>query len=271
MTTLEQLDQLIMQAHAGEHMMPQTDDEQLTTQIIELAKSFKLNTAFDTALLEQIEQQPRIINNDTTARYRILSRIATSAAAVVLIFLAFLTITPLQTFAQEIIRQIGTFILTDGNPENQPTVPADQQEGEPLVSVSDAAAASEAIGFAVYVPEYEGIGRPIYYALPNDHPNYVVTDYRSYRRSTSMLTIFQWRSDDNAPRDEFSIGDTEIRDVMVNGLPAVWVEQLWGGAENYNHLMWEQDGFTFGIQSVDLPLEEVIAVAESMSPFTASE
>ena len=79
----------------------------------------------------------------------------------------------------------------------------------------------------------------------------------------------------------FPVGQAGVREVVVRGVPAVWVEgaplalkksgfpvgQITRNLEAMNVLLWEEGGIGFELSTtdLDLPLEEMLRIAESMS------
>lgn len=109
MTTPEQLDQMITRKQKGDVIMPQTDEEKLTLDLMELAESFELDAEFDASLTNQFKKSPvRMIYPskwvDNPAKSKAFLRVfVTSAAAIVILTLAVFTISPLHALAQQII------------------------------------------------------------------------------------------------------------------------------------------------------------------------
>ena len=79
----------------------------------------------------------------------------------------------------------------------------------------------------------------------------------------------------------FPVGQADVREVVVRGKPAVWVEgaslalkksgfpigQITRNLEAMNVLLWEEGDISFELSTTDLglPLEEMLKIAESMS------
>jgi len=79
----------------------------------------------------------------------------------------------------------------------------------------------------------------------------------------------------------FPVGQASVREVLVRGKPALWVEgaslalqkssfpvgQITRNLEAMNVLLWEEGdiGFKLSTTDLDLPLEEMLKIAESMS------
>lgn len=73
---------------------------------------------------------------------------------------------------------------------------------------------------------------------------------------------------------DLAIGDSPVVDVTVRGVAGLWIEQAQMGAYadetgqwhtiGENILIWEENGFTFWVQSNTLSLDEILKVAESL-------
>jgi hypothetical protein len=75
----------------------------------------------------------------------------------------------------------------------------------------------------------------------------------------------------------FSVGDAPVVEVTVRNRPGVWIEQTnWGFQTSsdladqqpqplgMNFLIWEEDGFTMWLKSFNMPLSEMLKVAEGL-------
>lgn len=106
MTHPEHLDRMIAEKQRGAVIVPETAEEKLAFDLIELAESFELDTEFDTAFFEQFEKTPlmAVEVSETSVRSNLVFRaLVTSAAATVVLTIAVFTIPPLHALAQQII------------------------------------------------------------------------------------------------------------------------------------------------------------------------
>jgi hypothetical protein len=255
MTTPEHLDQWIDHYQNGHPVIPQTDEEHLALELMQFAESFTPSHTLDETLVSRFQVRPK----------HKFPSVATTAAAIFIVLMVGLTLFPLKSYAQAILRQIGTFIITDEDPRTQETAPPHEQpEGYALVPVAGIAEAQALLDFPIHTIPSPLPGYPAYYVLPPDEHHHIVTDYRL---GQWVVTLFQWLSNESAPAGVRQVGDAIVQDVTVNGESAVWIEGWWGGESHvFNSLLWEADGFTFSLQTPYLTLDEMIALAESVAP-----
>lgn len=118
MTTPEQLDELIERKREGHMIVPKSNEEKLTLDLMEIAESFELEPTFDASLINQFKSASektiyvpdRDINLDKgNMFFRVL---ATSAATMIILLIVVLTIPPLRTLAEQII---DFFVPADSN------------------------------------------------------------------------------------------------------------------------------------------------------------
>lgn len=135
--------------------------------------------------------------------------------------------------------------------------------------------ASAKVEFPVYQPGAvpEGYTLAARFTLPT--PNEVQPDvqgvhtiYALSGAEVSISTTFELIQHRFQPGKEnqmwmFLSKDTSIQDITVRGQRGVWVE---GKSESMHALLWEENGFTFMLQSSILTQAELLSVAESLAP-----
>lgn len=225
----------------------------------------------------------------------------------IIVLLALALITPQgRAFAQEIIRRIGNFIISDEASDAEKYV-ATLQNGTPtptvdpnwvctdcpepvVVGLLTIEQASTKAGFPVSEPTYIPLG---YQLSSRDVLNTgsSITAHTSYRieldpplhdglQMAGIIAISQTLVSSDAQPWEKSVGDVPIVDVTVRGQPGVWLEQVpiipfqdqqgeWD-YERWNQLVWFENGYNFMLQtnmpSDILPLTELLKIAESLVP-----
>jgi len=233
-------------------------------------------------------------------RYRTL---IASLASVVSLVLVTLTIPPVRALAQDIIHQIGSFMISNAPSDAEqyvatlesgtPTPTPDPNGGIPedvIAGLLTSGQASAKAGFPVYAAAY----------LPSGYQLYI-RDVQTASQSTTIHTAYRIELDpplhngaqmagiisfeqslvaSGAPTWEKGIGDTPVVDVTVRGQPGVWLEQVpvypfqndqgeWDYAR-WNQLIWAEAGYTFMIQtnmpSDLLPLAELLKIAQVLTP-----
>ena len=228
------------------------------------------------------------------------------AMMVMVVIIAALIATPQgRAFAQEIIRRIGNFVITDEASDAEKYV-ATLQSGTPtptvdpnwvctdcpepvVVGLLTIEQASAKAGFPVYEPTYIPLG---YQLSSRDVLNTgsSITAHMSYRieldpplhdglQMAGIIAISQTLVSSDAQPWETGVGDIPIVDVTVRGQPGVWLEQVpiipfqdqqgeWD-YERWNQLIWSEDGYNFMLQtnmpSDILPLAELLKMAESLA------
>jgi hypothetical protein len=232
--------------------------------------------------------------------YRALSVVL---ALIAILIVVTLTVSPIRALAQEVIRQIGNFVITNeptdaeqyvatlesGTPTLTPN-PEREIPEEMIVGRLTVAQASDKAGFAVYAPAYlpEGYQLSTRDVLTTGQSTTISADYQieldpplhNGQQMRGIIAITQNDVYSGTQAWNQGVGDTPIVDVTVRGLPGVWVEQVpiypfqddqgkWDYAR-WNQLIWAEAGYTFMIQAnipADLlPLAELLKIAESLVP-----
>lgn len=240
---------------------------------------------------------PNGYNGHLKTRHPRLTVLLEAAAAAIIIVGVFLTLPALRSFAQDIIREIGAFRIStepteaeqdvarfnSGTPTALPPIlepgvtPVRQVYSMRRLTVEQAEAE---VGFHAYAPTYvpDGYvlsgrdtwmrdGQPIW----GDHRMVVDTNYTN--GGTSHFVIWQNLYREGYVED-LPIGDSPVLDVTVRGYAGVWIEQVQRGVSmdgqehwhtvGVNILIWEENGFTFWMQSNALDLDEMLKIAESL-------
>ncbi len=227
------------------------------------------------------------------------------SASLVLFTLAFITVPPLRTFAEDIFHRIGNYILSN-EPSDAEIYVAALQSGTPtatadpsrvctacpktfVVGLLTIPQASEKAGFPVYEAKYvpEGYQLSTRDVLNTGSSTTVDAAYRleldpplhEGNQITGILSIVQTLVHDNAQPWEKGVGDVPILEVSVRGQPGVWLEQIpiipvqneqgeWT-YERWNQLIWAEDGYNFLLQtnmpSDRMPMDEMLKIAESLT------
>ena len=268
-------------------------------QIEELLESFPPTTS--NPLDQRLSSAPWLLQ--PVARRRIIKAMALASLTVALL----ITTTPQgQAFAQNIIRTIGNFVLTDKGSDAENYV-ATLQSGTPTptvdpnwvcvdcqepmaVALLTITQASAKAGFPVYEPKYIPFGYQLSSRDVFSSDSSVTADM-SYRveldsplhvgeQMAGIIAISQTRVSSDAQPWELGVGDVPVTDITVRGQSGVWLEQVpiipfkdsqgeWDYAR-WNQLIWTEDNYTFMLQtnmpSDILPLGELLEIAESLTP-----
>jgi hypothetical protein len=205
-----------------------------------------------------------------------------TAAAFVLIVLAFMTIPPLQVLAQQVLSEIGRLQFTNQMtiPEQMANQPASDNPNvgqiEPVVQLNP--------GFTVYEPAYLPAG----YRFVSRHISGGESEtYQSIRSDYTLsqptnpdfISLTQWQFAENSTVEQpliWAIGSAETTAVTVNGQDGFFVAnaptgQTVNAAGDYeilgvNILAWEQGGYLFTLQSFQISLDEMQQIAASLQP-----
>lgn len=226
----------------------------------------------------------------TMRRNKFLRAFAMSAAIFAVLSTTVLTIPPLRALAQELMAQIGLFQFT-----NEQTI-AQEKEGQlyetpeagtPFInSVLSIDIAGQQAGFGIYEPRYMPSGYVFSSRSVDDWSDRTGIEVRSDFMFSStdrqnfepdFITLHQIHFDDpQSPPIQWPIGDTQPVEVIINSHIGIWLENTPTGYNvsedntyevlGVNILTWEQDGYTFYISNLNLGLDELLHVAESLAP-----
>jgi hypothetical protein len=204
-------------------------------------------------------------------------RLALALTMSVVVVTVVLAVSPsAQAFANTLIRKIGAIVLIDQS----------DQTAVPLASPAPTAP-PPAAGLAQYAQEDAEIGRlagfqpvtpgylPAGYVaqgpwsiVPMDGSMGV---YRQYRDPSGdhFLVFNPVRHADTARFEQGYGGNETLTDVFVRGHSGVWiVGRLFADSSGRlvptNWLMWAEDGVNYTLYSDELPLDEMLKVAESL-------
>ncbi|MBN2305408.1 MAG: hypothetical protein JXQ72_13060, partial [Anaerolineae bacterium] len=247
MTTPEQLDRLIRDYQEGKTVMPETSDEALAVDLIRLAEGFTLAPELDTALMREFQRTPVTMPIDSRdSRYPrfqpVLRRFMMGAAALAFVVLMILMVSPLRSFAQDFLRQIGAVTITDAptgydlysaqptiDPRSTPIPGIERQVYEVrFLSLEEVAALT---GFDVLVAGYVPAGyrisaRDVWPRYETTSGYYSVSTHYYSSAADDSVSIAQTRYDTGDPSQddarEIAIGKAAVVDVTVRGGPGVW-------------------------------------------------
>ena len=259
-------------------------------------------------LLTKVEtkEEPKLFSKPALSQQVSLRRLMpTLSASVVFFILAFLTVPPLRTFAEDIFHRIGNYILSN-EPSDAEIYVATLQSGTPtatadpsrvctacpqtfVVGLLTIPQASEKADFPVYEAKFipEGYQLSTRYVLNTGSATTVDAAYRMQldpplqdgNQITGILSIVQTLVHDNAQPWDVGVGDVPILEISVRGQPGVWLEQIpiipvqneqgeWT-YERWNQLIWAEDGYNFLLQtnmpSDRMPMDEMLKIAESLT------
>lgn len=213
-------------------------------------------------------------------------------ALVLLLFVSvtFFTYSPMRALAQDILAQFKSVIITGASTEVErdriPT-PIGQPTSTPMVippRILTVEEANQEAGFEVLCPinipsGYQLIARGVHrseagvsastkYAMVGTmyDPTYGIEE------GTPTIRLIQTRYNPDFMA-EHPVGDAPTTEVTVREQPGLWVEQAamgccdeHGNVLLSNLLVWQEGDIFFDLRSDDLPLEEILRIAESLSP-----
>lgn len=214
-------------------------------------------------------------------------RLALTFAAVLLVLTVTLAASPgARAMAANLLRQIGVMTLSE-RPVGEPVLiapPSPEQlalaeaTATPIVPAAlsgtplDVAVAQA--GFQPYLPGYLPTGFNQVELVAAEY----VDDYGlghgmgifvTYLSPTDGYLAVQTTGFDERTQD-VPMGGRTMTDVVVNGQPGVWIEALpfessLTSSQSINMLLWSENGFVLAVQADQLPLADVLKIAESLS------
>lgn len=226
-------------------------------------------------------------NMNTQAKLSTPRRLALTFTALAAALTFILIASPeARVLAQNFLRQIGVLTL-DSRPAGEPVLiapPSAEQLAQVGATATPLAPASQAgtpldravaeAGFLPFLPDYlpEGFTQVSIVAAEYlddqqiGHGKGIFADYRS--ESGGYLSIQTNIFDGRALN--IPTGGLSVTDVSVNGQAGVWIEGLTFHSDltpskTIDMLLWQQGDFVVAIQADQLPLEEVLKIAESLS------
>lgn len=236
---------------------------------------------FAAALYQRIS---RPMSKSPHVSYR--QRLVLAFAALVVIFTVVLVASPsTRVLAADLLRQIGVLFLSD-RPFGEPVLiasPAPEQlaladaTSTPINPASQVGTPLEVAiaqaGFKPYLPSYLPAG----YTQTDVVAAEYVDDYRisygmgifvTYCSAAGGYLAIQTTRFDGRAQDVPTGGHT-LTDVSVAGQPGVWVEDLpfqasQSSSATIDMLLWQQGDFLLAVQSDQLPLAEVLKIAEAL-------
>ena len=287
-----------------------------TLAVVDTRSKSKIEWSLRKRLLDRVNsgiEKPQTTKSGTDLQdvYRNRTLRVSRTFAFVLSVIALFTIltfiiSPVRTFAQDLVRRVGNFVFTNGTTDSEeyvalmlsgtptPTMdpnwvctdcPEPQMVG--LLSVQEA---SLKAGYSVY----EINNMPTGYTLSSRdvlHTAQSITAHSAYRmelnpplhngeQMSGIISLNQTQLKENADPWITEIGEYPMVDVTIRGQDGVWLEQIpiypfqneqgeWM-YDRWNQLIWSENGFNFVLQtnmpSDLLPLDEMLKIAESLKP-----
>lgn len=209
---------------------------------------------------------------------------------VAFISVTFFTYTPMRALAQDILAQFKSVIITGvstGVERDRIPTPIGQSTSTPMViplRILPVEEANQEAGFEVLYPIYissgyqliargvhhseAGVSVSTKYAMVGTtyDPTYGIEE------GTLSIRLIQTRYTPDFMA-EHPVGDAPTTEVTVREQPGLWVEQAamgccdeHGNVLLSNLLVWQEGDIFFDLRSDDLPLEEILRIAESLSP-----
>ncbi len=189
-------------------------------------------------------------------------------AVLVLISLA---LPPMRSWAKDILRQIGYIVLTDEKTASQHIVEM-QGSVTPIPHAPQRLTpeeVAEQAGFPTYVAAYS----------PRDY-ELLERTVRIDERGTSISTRYADQKSNSYQIVQAYLEDgqywyappsvEEKHELTVRDQPGTWLQVKYAEDSSLNTLTWKESSFVFAISSNILPLEEMLSIAESLSPAVES-
>jgi hypothetical protein len=209
------------------------------------------------------------------SKYPVLRYTALTLCILAFFTLAVLASPSIRTLAQGLLKQIGGYGFSLGTPEtidpSQVPGPISIVQGTDSVSVQitgdnvstakDPAEAGRQAGFAVLVPSYLPPGYTTlsdWFIISQGDGMVVTSD--SHDPAKNILFINQWKVGEGDLR---IFAHEQLVDVTVRGRDGVWLPGT-TSSNGKRALVWEENGITYSLISVSLPLDEMLKIAESL-------
>jgi hypothetical protein len=230
----------------------------------------------------------RISKNMTTQpKVYLFRRMALTFASLVLMLAVVLAASPdARVLAQNFLRQIGVLTL-DSRPAGEPVTiapPSAEQLAQVGATATPISPASQSgtpleraiaeAGFLPFLPGYlpEGYAQVSVVAaeyLDDQQIGHGMGIFADYRSETGGYLSIQTNMFDGREQN-VPTGGLSVTDVSVNGQAGAWIEGLTFHSDSepgktINMLLWQQGDFVVAIQADQLPLEEALKIAESLS------
>ena len=230
-----------------------------------------------------------------------IMRFATLALPLLILTMTVFLLSPsARAFAQDLIRQVGGYLIMQGSADedtktswDSPACPPkslpeacssiDENTKTPkdigiertkdsvvikttkdIPVANGPAEASSLAGFTILAPTYlpEGYTSMTgWFVTSQDNEVVVTTAYKD--KTNNFLAINQLKFSEGAPQQTFH--RDSIVDVMVRGQGGVWLPNADPAApDGKNALLWEENGITYSIVSNALSLDQSLEVAESL-------
>lgn len=217
----------------------------------------------------------------TNPKISIRNRLAYGLLALLTALTATFTFSPaMRVMARDFLQQIGIFNLSD-RPAGDPVLVAPpsteqiiaaQATSTPLPSQPETGSPLEVAitraGILPYLPAELPTGYEMKDIVAAEYIDDLGTLYGQgiFAKYTSedggmlevQTSVFDGREID------MPVGGQRITEVEVNGQPGVWIEDFPSINEPIDMLIWEENGYHLSIQSTQLQLEDVLALAASL-------
>ncbi len=194
--------------------------------------------------------------------------VTVALATTILIILA---LPPVRSWAKEVLRQIGYIVLTDEKTASQQIVEMESAI-TPIPRVPQRLSleeATEQAGFPAYVAAYAPAGYELLERIVDIDERGTSIETRYFDRESHSYQIVQAYLKDGHWYEPPSV--EERREMTVRGQAAIWLEVKYTEDSGLNTLAWKESSFIFAINSNVLSLEEIINIAESLSPSVESQ
>jgi uncharacterized protein DUF4367 len=227
---------------------------------------------FEAALYQRISKPMT-----TQTRYPVLRPALIGASMLAVLALAIFAVPSARTFAQNLLQHIGAYEFVQGTPQayDASKVPGPitivqneqgtsiQFTGSDVSEVDGPAEASSVAGFAALVPSYlpAGYGSVSdgYLVMADGGGTVIMNGYHDAAKN--FFLVNQWQPGED---DLKQFTREQIVEVTVRGHAGLWLPDA-AAPQGKNALVWEENGITYSIISNSLPLEEMLAIAESLN------
>lgn len=285
-TPHEQLDQLIHDLQHNQPVSPQTEEETLTAELVQLAGQFDLHSEFDDALLAQFKPSP-----STHGRIpkRVLRWVATFVIGIVGVMMLFTTVPALRVLAEDIIAEI----FPRKNDTLWVIAKADDTlifDGDAIEGFTSLAELQAAIDFELRLPDLSATEYVFSHGSWTVPRNTVQTNYSLYSDASNrpMLRIKQQPLADTvngtfyaSSEQDMISPEAETSPVLINGYHGEIVKGSWTTSPPRNEtvyyswsnhfpmvrLRWKDDVYLYELKLISTDstvVEELIMLAESM-------
>jgi hypothetical protein len=177
----------------------------------------------------------------------------TVSVLVLLLFAAFSP--PVKAMAQDLLRQVGQFVLVARQPVDSEVVydpeQAERDAARPTavapafepITVMDLGEASQAAGFTGRAPANLPEGYTLEHRQVNALPNGIGL-FSVYQNATGQrLTVLQAQYQPGTEAQEFWVGGTRVNDINVRGQNGVWIEDMTMAVQDTSEYLQKRVGY----------------------------